>query len=241
MRHAMAIAILLAALTPGEGVSQATIPSGDGLHVAVEATSLVLDQERVRSLGLDGLSVSGGAAITPGHGSGVVLVSRVGSLEVAGWLRLVRSNRAVRHESTLRVVTLSGSAARLSSGRTLIGAYGQTASGGSELWVEPVALEDGLVRLRVWVTAADVRVGPAGDVWRDAPVEASTELVVPDGTPVLIASNEQVEERSGSGLLHRRSAGATTRAWVVVTPRVVADPAQAFDLPDGFPGERPRR
>jgi hypothetical protein len=244
MRTLLAITLVLGSLAPRGLPAQAPGPGADPLHVAVEVTTLVLDGERVRRLGLDGVVLSsGGAAVGAAGGStGAVRVgSRVGGLEVSAWLDLVRSRRAVRRESTQRVVALSGSAARLSSGQTLSGPYGQSASAGPELWVEPVVLEDGRVRLRLWTAVGEVRAGPFGSVWREVPVEASTELVVPDGAPVLIASTEHAEERSHRGLLARGSADAATRAWIVLTPRVVHDPAREFEIPEGIPAEWVRR
>jgi hypothetical protein len=240
MRTLLAVTLVLGSLAPRSLPAQAPGARADPLHVAVEVTTLVLDDERVRRLGLDGVVLSTGGVA--GGSTGTVRVgSRVGGLEVSAWLDLVRSRRAVRRESTQRVVALSGSAARLSSGRTLIGPYGQSASAGPELWVEPEVLEDGRVRLRLWTAVGEVRAGPSGSVWREVPVEASTEVVVPDGAPVLIASTEHAEERSHGGLLARGSAGTATRAWIVLTPRVVHDPAQAFGVPEGIPGEWLRR
>jgi hypothetical protein len=38
-------------------------------------------------------------------------------------------------------------------------------------------------------------------------------------------------------LLERGNGIATTQVWIVVTPRIVDDPAQAFEMPAGIPRE----
>lgn len=156
---------------------------------------------------------------------------------MAAWLDLVRRERAVRRESKQKIVVLSGSAAQLSSGHTAVGPPGHAVSAGPRLWVEPVALEGGRVRLRLGTAVGEVRAGPYGTVWQNIPVEASTEIVVPSGTPVLVASTSHAEEHSHRGLLERGNGSAATQAWIVVTPRIVDDPAQAFEMPEGIPRE----
>jgi hypothetical protein len=68
-------------------------------------------------------------------------------------------------------------------------------------------------------------------VWQNIPVEASTEIVVPSGTPVLVASTNHTEDHSHRGLLERGNGSAATQAWIV------DDPAQAFEMPEGIPKE----
>jgi hypothetical protein len=103
--------------------------------------------------------------------------------------------------------------------------------------VEPVALEGGRVRLRLGTAVGEVHAGPYGTVWQNIPVEASTEIVVPSGTPVLVASTNHTEDHSHRGLLERGNGSAATQAWIVVTPRIVDDPAQALEMPEGIPKE----
>lgn len=246
MRRSFFAAVLaLMALAPAELRAQNAAPASGSEHVVVETSTLVLDQARVRRLGLDGIEVAsedGSVAVAGGRSPATVRVSsRVGSLDVSAWLDLVRSRRAVRRESTQKIVVLSGSTARLASEQTLVGPFGQAASAGPQLWVEPVALEDGRVRLRVWTAVGDIRPGPFGTLRQDVPVEASTEIVVPSGTPVMIASTGHAEERSHSGLLARGSSAQATQAWIVVTPRIVADAAHAFEMPAHIPREWIRR
>lgn len=234
---------LLAALgvLPTGLASQALEGPSDPKHVAVEATTLVLEQGSVRRLGLAGLVISGGDAAlgaSAGHPTGSVRVgTRIGALDVSAFLDVVRRERAVRLESTQKVVTLSGSAAEVSSQRTMVGAYGQTASAGPALWVEPVALENGHVRLRVWTAVGQVRPGPFGSVWEDVPVEARTEITVPSGTPVVISTTDQRIERTDRELLGRGSSATATNAWIVVRPRIIDDPGEAFEMPEGVAEE----
>jgi hypothetical protein len=74
-------------------------------------------------------------------------------------------------------------------------------------------------------------------VWQNIPVEARTEIVVPSGTPVLVASTSHTEDHSHRGMLQRGNGSAATQAWIVVTPRIVDDQAQAFEMPQGIPKE----
>lgn len=237
------VVVLLAAvgLIPTGLAAQAATTISDPKHVAVEAITLVLEQGRVARLGLEGLVISGGDAAlgaSAGHTVGPVRVgTRIGGLEVSAFLDVVRRERAVRRESAQKIVTLSGSAAEISSQRTVVGAYGQASSAGPALWVEPVALEDGRVRLRVWTAVGEVQSGRFGGVSEDVPVEASTEITVPSGTPVVIAAADQSMERTDRDLLGRGSTATATRAWVVVRPRIIDDPAQAFEMPEGVPRE----
>lgn len=207
----------------------------------METATLVLDRAQVRRLGLEGIEAASDKGSIGSSGRrvpGTVEVSaRMGGLDVSAWLDLVRSSRAVRRESTQKIVVLSGSAARLASEQTLVGPFGHAVSAGPALWVEPVALSDGRVRLRMWTAVGDVRPGPFGTLRQDVPVEASTEITVASGTAVVIASTEQIQERSYRELLARGTSGEAMQTWIVVTPRVVADPAQAFQMPEGIPRE----
>ena len=241
MRSSLAVMLAFVAMAPAGLQAQDSAPASSPAHVVVESSTLVLDRARVRRLGLDRIEVSseeGTLAASGGWSPATVQVSsRVGGLDVYAWLDLVRSKRAVQRESTQRIVVLSGSTARLASEQTLVGPFGQAASAGPQLWVEPVALEDGRVRLRVWTAVGDIRPGPFGTLRQEVPVEASTEIIVPSGTPVMIASMEHSAERSHSGLLARSSSAEATQAWIVVTPRVVADAAHAFEMPADIPRE----
>ena len=240
MRTLLVITLALIGLAPAELAAQQGDLGPNPKHIAVETTTLVLDRERVQRLGLDGIVVSSGdvAVGTGGRSAGAVRVgSRVGGLGVAAWFDLVRRERAVRRESKQKIVVLSGSAAQLASGHTVVGPFGQAASAGPRLWVEPVALEGGRVRLRLGTAVGEIHTGPFGTVWQNIPVEASTEIVVPSGTSVLVASTDHTENHSHRGLLARGNGSAATQAWIVVTPRIVDDPAQAFELPEGIPKE----
>jgi hypothetical protein len=233
MRRHLATVAVLAGLFPVGLSAQEPAARADDMHIAVESTTLVLNEERVRRLGLANVALSSPGVTISGGGSGgtVRAGTRVGETGISAWLDLVRSRRAVSQESTQRIVVLSGAAARVGSSHTLIGPYGQAATAGPELWVEPVALDGGLVRLRIWSAVGEVRADPHGIVWQDVPVQARTEIVVPSGTPVLIASTERHEDRTHRGLTSRASASASAQTWIVVTPRAVADAAQAFELP----------
>lgn len=226
----------LVGIAPAGLVAQGINRDANLEHVAVESTILVLDHARVSRLGLDGLALSradASASATPGYPAGNVRVgTRIGDLDVSAFLDVVRRERAVRRESTQKIVTLSGSAAEVSSQSTSVGAYGQTASAGPVLWVEPIALEDGRVRLRIWIATGEVRQDRFGNVWEDVPVDARTEITVPSGTPVVIGTSGQGVERTSRELLGRGSDATSTRAWIVVRPRIVADPTQAFEMPE---------
>lgn len=124
MRTFLLITLALIGLPPAELAAQEGNPGVHSKHIAVEATTLVLDRERVQRLGLDGIVVSSGdvAVGTSGRSAGGVRVgSRVGGLGVAAWLDLVRREQAVRRESKQKIVVLSGSAAQISSGHTVAG------------------------------------------------------------------------------------------------------------------------
>lgn len=236
VRRTIVLLFALVGIAPAGLVAQGTDRDAEVEHVAVESTILVLDHARVSRLGLNGLALSSayvptGATRAPGN---VRVGTRIGGLDVSAFLDVVRRERAVRRESTQKILTLSGSAAEVSSRSTFVGAYGQTASAGPVLWVEPVALEDGRVRLRVWITTGEVRQDPFGNVWEDVPVDARTEITVPSGTPVVIATADQSMERTSRELLGRGSDATSTEAWIVVRPRIVADPARAFEIPESI-------
>ena len=233
MRRIIPIASTFAALAPAGLVAQAPEPAPTYVHVAVESTILVLDESRVSRLGLRGLEIgTAGAGVSAGRPAGDVRVgTRVGDLSVSAFLDVVRRERAVRRESTQSILTLSGSAAEVSSQQTLIGTYGEHASAGPSLWVEPVALPTGEVRLRVWTAAGQVRRGPFGSVWEDVPAEARTEIIVASGTPVVIATTDHTTQRTQRGILGRGSSDHATRAWVIVSARVVGDPAEGLPMP----------
>lgn len=234
MRRCLPIILLLLSVPLGRVAAQEAAGAQPPEHVAVEATTVVLDERRASRLGLDGLVLAspGDELATRGRGGSTVRVgSRVGGLDVTAWLELVRDGRAARRESTQRIVVLSGAAAELSGQHSLVGMYGEAVQAGPALWVQPVALEDGRVRLRLWTTVGDVRAARPGTLEQYVPVETSTEIVVPSGTPVLIAHSQLSDQRARSGLLERGSTSSSTEAWVVVTARVVGDPALAFPVP----------
>ena len=240
MRTLLVITLALIGLAPAALAAQEGNPGANPKHIAVETTTLVLDRERVQRMGLDGIVVSSGdvAVGTSGRSAGGVRVgSRVGGLGVSAWLDLVRRKQAVRRESKQKIVVLSGSAAQLSSGHTVVAPYGHAVSAGPRQWVEPVALEGGRVRLRLGTALSELHAGPYGTVWQNIPVEASTEIVVPSGMPVLVASTNHTEDHSHRGLLQRGNGSAATQAWIVAIPRIVDDPAQAFEMPEGIPKE----
>jgi hypothetical protein len=235
MRHALivvAIAMLLASHRAG---------AQEPVHVAIENLTVVLDESRASRIGLDRVVFSSNV-VAAGVGDArrrgnIGIATRVGGLDVAAWLDLAREKQAIQRETKQQLVVLSGSSANLSSQVTLVGPFGQTASAGPRLWVEPTVQEDGNIRLRIWTAVGDIGGGPGRGVWETVPVEASTEIVVASGTLVIIASTESNEQQSDSGLLRRGGSSTSTRAWVIVRPRVVQDPADAFDLPDGIPEE----
>jgi hypothetical protein len=232
MRALFALPLLLAALPAGPLGAQ------EVAHVAVEATSLVVDAERLRRVGAAGVIVAdpaSGAGVAAGRAGNVRIAARPGGLEVAAWLDLVRRERAVQRESTQRIVVLSGSPAQISGQQRVVGRFGQEASAGPALWVEPVALEDGSVRLRLWSTIGEVRPGPYGSVRQEVQIEASTEVVVPPGGSVLVASHELRERSSERGVLSRTRTSREGQAWIVVSARVVEDAARAFQLPAARP------
>ena len=238
------VALLALIGTAPSLAAQEPAAASEPKHVAVESTILTLDHTRVSRLGLEGLTVStadGAVGISSRYPVGSARVgTRIGNLDVSAFLDVVRRERAVRRESTQRIVTHSGSAAEVSSQRTVVGAYGQATSAGPVLWVEPVALEDGRVRLRVWTAVAQVRPGPFGSVWEDVPVEARTEITVPSGTPVVIATTDQSMQRTDRELLGRGSTATATQTWIVVRPRIINDLTQAFEVPEGIPREWPK-
>lgn len=225
MRPILAVSITLLGITPATLGAQAPEPGSGSSNVAVESTILVLDESRVSRLGLSGLQIGvAGARGSAGHGVGNVRAgTRIGDLPVSAFLDVVRRERAVRRESTQSILTLSGSAAEVSSQQALIGTYGQRASAGPALWVEPTALPGGAVRLRVWTAVGDVRRGAFGSVWEDVPAEARTEIVVPSGIPIVIATTDHTTQRSERGILGRGSSDGSTRAWVIVRARVVGE------------------
>jgi hypothetical protein len=235
MRPLLALVLLGVLHVPG------TTGAQEPLHIVVEATTLITDEARLRRIGVDGVRVG-----VPGVGIGVATGSprgnvrvgtHIGGLEVTAWLDLVRRERAIQRESTQRVVVLSGSTAQVSGQTTIVGPYGHGASGGNILWVEPVALEDGRVRLRVWSSAGDVGAVPFSGVRTEVAIEGSTELVVPSGTPVVIASNRTSLDQTDRGVASRGSSSSTGEAWIVVRARVVAPGEDAFPLPAGIPEE----
>lgn len=239
MRALLVIPLLLATWPPHELIAQ------ESLHIAVEATSLVVDEARMRRLGIDRVVISApgsGVAGAVGSGQGNVLIAgRLGDLEVGTWLELVRREGAVQRESTQRIVVLSGSAARLAGQQTVMAPFSQSASAGPELWVEPAALENGDVRLRIWAAVGEVAAGAFGTVWQEVPVEASTEVVVPSGTPVVIASNRSTQVSTERGMLSRAESMSAGQAWIVVTARIVKDADEALPMPAGIPEEWLRR
>jgi hypothetical protein len=204
-------------------------------QVAVEATTLVVDETRMRRLGLTGAVVSApdrGAATGRAEGN-VVVSGRVGGVEAAAWLDLVRGGRAVQRESTQRVLVLSGHPAQVSSQQTVFDRYGAV-SAGPAVWVEPVALPDGMVRLRIWSTDGAVQSDRYGTVHQEVRIEGSTEVVVRSGTSVVIASADLMERSNERGMLTRRDASKSGQAWIVVTARIVENPADAFPIPAGL-------
>jgi hypothetical protein len=236
----IAVLTALLGLAPAQLAAQAPVDEPTPPHIAVESTILVLDDARTSRLGLRGLEIgSAGVTARAGHGGTVRVGTRIGDLPVSAFLDLVRRERAVRRESTQRILTLSGSAAEVGSRQVLIGTYGQTAAAGPALWVEPRALPTGEVLLRVWTAVGDVRQGPFGSVWEDVPAEARTEIVVPDGTPVVIATTDQAVRQSDRGILSRGSADTATRSWVVVRARVAERPSEAFPIPRELQREWP--
>jgi hypothetical protein len=220
----LSLLLLLSGLLPGAPRAQ------EPLHVAIEATTLVVDESRLRRLGLSGAVVVDPSSleVAGGRGGDVRVAGRVGGLEVAAWLDVVRRQRAVERESTQRIVVLSGSAAELSSQRTVVGRFGHAASAGPAIWVEPVALPDGRVRLRLWSTMGEVHAGPYGTVYQEVPIEARTEVVVESGTPVMVASTRFTERGSARGILNRTASSATGEGWIVITARVAESAADAL-------------
>lgn len=241
VRRRIVVLLACVGIAPAGLVAQESGRDSEPKHVVIASTILVLDHARVSRLGLKELTAStagGEVGVTRGYPAGAVRVgTRIGNLDVSAFLDVMRRERAVRRESTQTVVTLSGSAAEVSSRRAVVGAYGQMASAGPALWVEPVALGNGRVRLRVWTAAGEVRSGPFGGVWEDVPVEARTEITVPSGRPVVIATTDRGMERTDSELLGWGSTATATQAWIVVRPRIVGDPAHAFEMPEGIPTE----
>ncbi len=235
MRRCPSIFLLVSAILPGALAAQ------EPVHVAVEAISVVLDEARLRRIGIDGVVISSGSsatAVAAGRPGGNVLIGgRVGGLDVAAWLDLVRRERVVERESTQRILVLSGSAASVASQQTVFGRFGNSGSVGPTLWVEPVAREDGQVRLRVWTSIGDVRAGPLGMVQQVVSAEGSTELVVQSGMPVVIASTDfNVASRERS-VLSRAELSAARSVWIVVRASIVTNAAEAFPMPAGIPEE----
>jgi hypothetical protein len=208
-------------------------------HVLVEATSLVVDESRLRTVGAGGLVIAGAdhGVRLGGVGGDVLVGTRVGGVDAAAWVNLARRYRAVERESTQRIVVLSGSSASLTGRKTLTGPYGHEASGGADLRVEPVAVGGNRVLLRIRSAVGEVRPGPFGNLQEEVPIESATEIVVPSGTPVLIADASSDEHEVRRGLLSRSGSTSARRAWIVVTATIVEDLTEAQALPAGVPRE----
>lgn len=132
-------------------------PDRSAPHVRVRAHVLVLDGEEIRRVGLAHVQVGGGRVALPARAGRIVAGAELRGIPVSAFVDLARRKRALRSESELQVLALSGSSASLSSGTLSMSGWGDSRAQGPELHVTPTVLSDGRVRL-------DVRVGLRDEV-----------------------------------------------------------------------------
>ena len=192
-------------------------------QVRVTARMVVVDRAALtragvgyRVMGHDRVRV-GRAATGSRRGGGARL--RAGVYGVAAFLDVVRESRWIRSESSQQLLVLSGSEGRLASQSLAVGRFAARTRG-PELVVAPTVEPDGTVRLRVSTRLEDtVRYGWGWEA-DGSPAAVETEVVVPAGEEVLLASSSSVERTRDAGLLYWGDAEAGLEVLVAVT----ADP-----------------
>jgi hypothetical protein len=224
IRHFACVAICAAAAL--FAVPPAVAQADAHVHVRLTTRIVVMDREAVTRAGLsylvlasDRVRLDAGDRRPARRGSGG---PAAGVLGVRAFLDAARDRRWVRAEHTQQIVTLSGTAARISSTELEARRYG-TRSSGPATTVVPTVLPDG--RVRLWIsTGVEDRVV---DAWGRAddgdPVAAEAEIVARPGEEVILASGASVETAREAGLLRLRHADRGRDVLVVVTAEILAD------------------
>ena len=219
-----AILGLLAPAAPAAG--QRGAPSLDELPPRVRVTSRIVtvDREALARAGLEYVVLGNDRVRVTARGRreprGVGI--EVGTHGVSAFLSAARENRWVRSEATQQVLAMSGRPARVSSTDVSTGGrWGVTRTQGPSLEVVPTVLPDGSVHLQVWARIEDSVRGAWGYGADGGPASVETELVVPDGEEVLLASSSSNEEARRAGLLGWGSSERGRDVLVAVTAEVV--------------------
>lgn len=224
------LAVLLAALAlvmPAAAQDVSATELGDA-QVSVTARIVVLDREAFSRAGVDYVALRGGHVRVDAREPRRVprpFRVRIGSgvLGVHAFLEAARESRWVRSEFTQQVVTLSGSAARVSSSTLDLDPYAAR-SRGPELIVTPTVLDDGRVRVRVSAGVDDTVVDAWGLTLDGSPVRAETELILRSGEEVVLASAATRESTRDAALLRSSRGEREREVLVVITPRVIGAP-----------------
>lgn len=221
MRNPFLGAALLALLLPGSLLGQET-PEPSAPHVRVRAHVLVLDGEEIRRVGLAHVQVGGGRVALPARTGGIGAGVALRGIPVSAFVELARRKRALRSESELQVLALSGSSASLSSGTLSMSGWGDARAQGPELHVTPTVLSDGRVRLDVRVGLRDEVQTTLGDRIDASPADVRTTVIVRPGEPATVGSARVRTDATDAGLLHWRDRSGTREALVVLTPEIVS-------------------
>lgn len=220
MHHQLLRAALLCVLLLPGGLAAQTGIASPATHVRVEARILLLDRAELRHAGLDYVQVGGGRIALAGRSRGGVRADP-GGISVSAFVQLARSRRVLRSESTLQVLTLSGSPASLSSGSVTMSGWGGARAEGPELLVTPTVLEDGSVRLEVRARLRHEARSVYGDPVDGSPVDVATTVVVRAGEPATLGSARVQTETRDAGLLRWEDRSGSREVLVVLTPVVV--------------------
>lgn len=220
MHHQLLRAALLCVLLLPGGLAAQAGTASPATRVRVEARILLLDRAELRRAGLDYVQVGGGRIALAGRSRGGVRADP-GGISVSAFVQLARSRRVLRSESTLQVLTLSGSPASLSSGSVTMSGWGGARTEGPELLVTPTVLEDGSVRLEVRARLRDEARSVYGDRVDGSPVDVGTTVVVRAGEPATLGSARVQTETRDAGLLRWEDRSGSREVLVVLTPVVV--------------------
>lgn len=221
MHHPLLRAALLCALLLPVGLAAQTGTAPPDAHVRVEARILLLDRAELRRAGLDYVQVGGGRIALASHSHRGAVRADPGGIPVSAFVQLARSRRVLRSESTLQVLTLSGSSASLSSGSVTMSGWGGARAEGPELLVTPTVLEDGRVRIEVRARLQDEARSVYGDHVDGSPVDVATTVVVRAGEPATLGSARVQTETRDAGLLRWEDRSGSREVLVVLTPVVV--------------------
>jgi hypothetical protein len=220
---AQALALALATAAAAATFDGAPTVESSPQHVRLSATTVAVDREAVRRAGVSYVVIGPQRvqldARDARRGTRGTQV-QVGTHGVRAFLDVARSNRWVRTEATQQVLVLSGGSARVASQQLTLDR--RTAhSSGPVLDVTPTVLADGSVHLRISARLEDVAVDRRwGYAVDGSPVAVETELIVPAGVEVIIASGSTVETTRESGLLRLASSDRERDVFVVVTATV---------------------